>query len=385
MAQPNVSTRPYLKLVSRVKHRILAKYLAPWSKILGSVHPTLAYVDCFAGAGGFLDELGQPLPGSPVIALQLAKDDVRKDPARRRVLIFAEKDRKTVATLRELCKAEEPLPVGVELDIVQATANDTLSQIVSSFAKVRRNLPTFFFIDPYGHPTSIPDMRRLLGFPQTEILVNLMWYALNMHLNNPNVERNITRLFGHDQWKAQPFMGLSGDAREAAFLDYFVKEMGASYAVPFPVNFSPEDRGGSMSRRTKFYLVHFSSHRLAARLMKEVMFSESDKVGAIGYAGAAGLKATTKEVQGRFDLDVGDPEPDGPDVEQLGRELLQRYAGQERTFETVYVDTLTWPYAEKHYRGELQRLEKVGVVSVTRVESKKSGLKGRDRIRFPPA
>jgi three-Cys-motif partner protein len=65
-----------LKIVSRVKHRILANYLAPWGSILGSSHKALGYIDCFAGGGIYKDETGTFLQGSPAIALQLAKSYV---------------------------------------------------------------------------------------------------------------------------------------------------------------------------------------------------------------------------------------------------------------------------------------------------------------------
>lgn len=371
---------PYLKLVSRVKHRILAKYLVPWAKILGAYHSSLAYVDFFAGTGGYVDEEGVPLEGSPVVALKLAKLDVAKIPTQRRVLVFAEMDKMTADALREMCKAEEPLPAGVTYYVMEASAQNLVGRITSLFANRGSNMPTFFFIDPFGHPISVPEMRQLLSFKRTELLINLMWYALNMHLSNPAIEQTIDRLFGHEGWRTQPFRTMSGQAREDAFVQYFITEMGGTYAIPFPVNFSPEDRRGTLRSRTKFYLLHFSTHPLAAALMKEVMYSESDAQGELGFTGKAGLKTTPLQMAMTF----GD-EPTGPDLTALRKDLLVLYPDEERAFQDIIIDTLPWPFAEKHYRADLLAAEREGIVTITRVDSKVRGLKGRDRVKFPPA
>ncbi len=72
----------YLKHVSRIKHDILKAYLGAWSGILGTKFPHLAYFDCFAGEGCYVDEHGQELPGSPQHALRVAADFVSKAPER---------------------------------------------------------------------------------------------------------------------------------------------------------------------------------------------------------------------------------------------------------------------------------------------------------------
>lgn len=78
---------------------------------------------------------------------------------------------------------------------------DQLIEMVRGWGALRRIIPAFFFVDPYGHPITIPRIRDLLGLGQTEVLVNLMWYSINMHLSNPKVSLNIDDLFGHTDWK----------------------------------------------------------------------------------------------------------------------------------------------------------------------------------------
>src|SRR5512136_2924658 len=105
-AAVDVSNLPYLKQVSRVKHRILRSYLDPWATILASAHRRLGYIDCFAGRGLYHDEHGAVLPGSPVVALRLAKDYVQTHPGHSRLLWFVEENHQTADGLRAVLKLE---------------------------------------------------------------------------------------------------------------------------------------------------------------------------------------------------------------------------------------------------------------------------------------
>lgn len=60
---------------SRWKHRLLQRYLGQFSGIVGSAHPTVYYVDGFAGEGRYKDP---PEDGSPVIAAKIAAETVAK-------------------------------------------------------------------------------------------------------------------------------------------------------------------------------------------------------------------------------------------------------------------------------------------------------------------
>ena len=71
LREPNTEQLQHLKRVSRIKHVILEKYFPPWTQILGSRHPQLAYLDCFAGPGAYEHE-GQQVSGSPLIAVDSA-------------------------------------------------------------------------------------------------------------------------------------------------------------------------------------------------------------------------------------------------------------------------------------------------------------------------
>lgn len=360
---------PYLKQISRIKHQILREYLAPWARILGSRHPRLRYIDCFAGGDAYADEHGQLLPGSPLIALRVAESFVSDHPGCSLSLGFVERDHETSERLRALLASEQSLPASVSYMVIEESAQDFVEQLVGASTHpgvATQPVPTFLLVDPYGHPITIPIMRQLLSAGRTELLVNVMWFRINMDLGNPSARERLDRLFGHTQWRTQSFMGLARWQREDSFLDYFIQQVGARYSLRLSVPFSPEDPVRGKERRRKYYLVHFSSHPRAALLMKAVMWHAANEVEELQLgrgAEAKQLKLIDKE----------------PDLEQLSTDLLRRFRGRRLTFDEVQVETLEWRFIDKHYRGVLKKLEAAGAIRVNRVESKR-GLKGRDMV-----
>ncbi len=368
----NLTGLPYLKQVSRIKHRILKDYLVPWAIILGSAHQRLGYVDCFAGGGSYADEQGNPLPGSPQIAVDVARQHVESHRNCSLVLGFVEKDHRTADALRAVLPPRSSLPPKVSYTIFEESAQDFVQSLISTATQGGSGtiIPTFFFVDPYGHPISVPVMRKLLSLQRTELLVNLMWFRLNMHLNNPSVQTNVDQLFGHSEWCSQEFMSLQGRARERSFVSYFISQVGSEYCLQFPVPFSPEDRVPGGDKRTKYYLLHFSNHPRAALLMKRVMWTAKADVEDLQFAAYGGARQ----------LKLMDT---APNPETLSGDLLVHFQGETLTFEDIQVQTLDWPFVEQHYREALKRLEAAGRARIVRVESKQRGLKGRDRVVFP--
>ena len=206
-------------------------------------------------------------------------------------------------------------------------------------------------------------MRRLLGLGKTELLVNLMWFSLAMHLKNPRVETAMDSLFGHPNWRAQPFMQLRSRDKEKEFIEYFSREVGARHCLPLAVPFSPEDQVRGGRERKKYYLIHFSNHRKAALIMKRVMTSARKELENV----------------------VNGPQlrllPDDPDLPELRHLLLKRFQGREVNFEDIEVEMLNSPYVARDYRDVLKSMDGKEVV-ISRIESKKAGLGGNDRIKF---
>ncbi len=372
MGMSQAEELPYLKKVSRVKHEILEKYLVPWSWILGSAHKRLGYFDCFAGGGLYTDETGNQLPGSPLIALRWAIRYAAKYPDRSLLLGFVEEDAETAERLRESLATEAGVPPSVKYDVYREDANDFVTRLINGIKQAgpyRQIIPSFFFIDPFGHPLSVPVMRELLKLGKTELLVNLMTFRIHMHLHNPKLQTSVDRLFGHQRWRDERFMQLEGREDEQAFVDYFRKEVGARYSLPFLVHYSPEDPVPGPERRTKFHLIHFSNHPKAALLMKRIMCSASDTIGGLEFSGQ----------------ERGFYQPSLFTVPAyLDCRLLEHFQGRQLTFDEIQIETLDWPYFEKDYRASLKRLEQERRLTIRRANPKaKTGLDGHDLVIFP--
>jgi three-Cys-motif partner protein len=159
----NVKTQidtPYLKLkqVSRAKHTILRKYLEPWAKILGTAYPRLGYFDCYAGGGIYTDENGQPMPGSPLIAVDIAKEWAKTKAGRLLLLGFVEKNHNNAVRLRRALNDKE-IPSNLDCRIFEEESERFIEELCSTVKPGSKSIPTFFFVDPYGHPISVPAMR----------------------------------------------------------------------------------------------------------------------------------------------------------------------------------------------------------------------------------
>lgn len=360
MADISNQTLQHIKRVSRVKHAILEKYLPSWAIILGTANRRLNYLDCFAGPGRY-EFAGQPVDGSPVIAIRAAKQFLSTHADHGLNVWLTEKDQQQV---RQLERHLEPLkPYSPNLTVNLLNENSA-SFIPDLLKEIPSNAPSFFMIDPYGHPLTLPAIRDILSRQCTEALITLMWYRINMDLSNPMVQANVDRLFGDTQWRSQPFMSQKGNTRENSFLEYFISRLNAQYVLPFRIGFDPEDK--MKGERTKYYLLHASNNSRAVLLMKEVMWPLGDEDGTFDFSA---------ESQGVLISRT-------PQLDELRGILLRLFEDKELAFDAIREQTWKLPFIEKHYREVIQKLRADGTVTVTPISSKKSGLRRRDLVRF---
>jgi hypothetical protein len=135
--------------------------------------------------------------------------------------------------------------------------------------------------------------------------------------------------------------------------------------LPFRIGYDPEDK--VRGERTKYYLLHASNHPSAVLLMKEVMWPLGDEDGTFDFSG---------ESQGVLISRT-------PKATELRQILLRDFAGKKMAFDNIREQTWRLPFVEKHYREVIQELRQEGIVSVTPVSSKRSGLRRRDLVGFP--
>ena len=349
-----------LKEVSKAKLKILEKYFPAWVRILGSRNPTLVFVDCFAGAGRYPG--GEE--GSPLLILQKARDTIQDFKSSLTILvIFVEKNKTSAKHLK--ANILKGLPESLKVAVFNEDAHDFIPKLLEA---IPRGMPAFFFIDPYGHPLTIPVMNQILSRPRTEILLNLMWYAINMHLSNPRTRQAIDKMFGHSDWYGQPFMWARQYERENQFVDYFLSQLEAHYKLKFRIRFSPEDDVPGGWHRTKYYLIHLSNHPKAALLMKEVMWSLGDEMGTFDFSARPQKRLF----------------PQTPQVDELIQYLQQHYVGSGRvlTFGELREETWELPFIRKHYRKAIRHLEGEGKVWIERVKSQRTGIRDKNKLHF---
>ncbi|MGH9396721.1 MAG: three-Cys-motif partner protein TcmP [Terriglobia bacterium] len=350
-----------IKRVSRIKHAILHGYLPVWARILGSANQRLCYFDCYAGEGEFEFE-GRRVDGSPLVAVRSGNRYVAARPGRLMTIVLIEKNADKASALERCLAPFQPYQSGLQVYVLAA---DSEALVEHMLARVDKLAPSFFMIDPYGHPLSVPLVNGILGQPGTEALINVMWYQINRDLGNPAVCQRVDGLFGDKSWRSQPFMSETGKVRERHFVEFFCAQLHGRYVLPFRIGFDPEDK--IPGHRTKYYLLHVSNHPKAVLLMKQVMWPLGDEDGTFDFSGEAQGILISKT----------------PKEEELEQILLREFAGETIAFDDIREKTWSLPFIEKHYRSVLKGLEGRGKATVKRITSKKTGLSGQDLICFP--
>jgi three-Cys-motif partner protein len=324
----------------------------------------LYYVDCFAGPGLYEAE-GEQVDGSPIIAVKAGREYATKNPRKKLGMVLVDDDAVQMGQLKTCLKSTLPHPENFKVVTHFADSRAIVPKVIAGI-KARKSAPSFFLVDPYGHPLSISMMNDVLALPRSELLINLMWYRINMDMNNDAVVHHVTELFGDEQWREQPFMRQRGTGREEGFLQYFCERLSAQYVRPFRIQYDArEDR--IAGNRTKYYLIHASNSLKAVLLMKDVMWPLGDEEGTFDFSGSS---------QGVLISQT--PQPD-----ELKEILLREFAGCQIAFDDILGKTWPLPFIAKHYRSVLQQLRSTGVVEITPVSSKEKGLAGRDLVRFP--
>lgn len=353
---------------TRVKHILLEKYLEPWIKILGKWHAKICYFDGFAGRGEYNDGT----LGSPLKALRVA--DGLADYYGQMLFIFIEKDQDNFENLQQVLEREKPnisnlhkmaiTPENREFAEVMEEVANRLEQEGSVLA------PSFFFIDPFGF-AGIPfdAIATILSNPRTEVFFTFMVRDIARFLAHPELVGTFTTLFGTEEWKSVTDL----PNRELALMELYRKQLHEACGVKYSWHFRMCE---TERLRTLYYLIHATNNFTGHKIMKDIMYTQSVD-GSFAYLGPQDV---SRRHQARlFDIH---------DIEELKVLLLERLAGTTLTYDDIQEEMCSpWesepPYVNTHYNQALKELEKDGRISVRRVTSKKSGLRGDDTIRFP--
>lgn len=334
---------------TRAKHRILEAYLARWLPIVDSqakqINRTdhrLLYVDGFAGAGVYLDDV----PGSPLIPILTAVGHSH-DFACPIEIRLIEKRRDRVDNLkRVISEKKAALLNGRRLIIPDPIAGDCeeeIRRLIAEHEAQRHQLgPAFFFLDQFGYSSVSMDLiRTILSNPVCEVFSYLNWNLFCPFMADETKHPGITRAFGGDEWREA--LALSGLCREQCiretYLDALRSRGGARYALPFSMR-GPDHR--------VIYWLFFCSNSLdGLEQMKRAMWSV-DRSG--GYEFSDKFVADTSSL---FEF------TEDRLIEALATELVDRTMTVEQLREHVLLSTPAC-----NYFNAFKRLERDGRLRV---------------------
>lgn len=268
------------KVWSKRKHRLLGKYLPPFSAKVGSWAKLIYCVDGFAGAAKYDDGS----PGSPLMMAQLAdKCASWRRPVNLR-LINVENNPDNYNSLKYITQSWESKGIVTNLE---GQFGDLVPTVLSTIS----NNPAFFFIDPYG-PTYVlfSHLLPILKREQraTELIINfdadgLRRIADTMHSRTStqravkaaltNIE-NVTEILGSSQWENHYREGnLPTQEREKILLRLYMENIAKyDYTVTaYPIRKSIKDT-------PKYFLVYCTRHPDGVVLMNNFIREEEDSL-----------------------------------------------------------------------------------------------------------
>ena len=249
--------------------------------------------------------------------------------------------------------------------------NSAVGQAFGSLGKGQDIAPSFFFVDPFGY-TGIPfdAIRRILSYPRTEVFFTYMVDSIRRFITYPAISETLTDLFGTDKWEEI----IQKPDREAALVELYRKQLHEDAGAKYSLHFKMSE---SRRLRTLYYLIHATNNLKGHYVMKDIM-NKASPHGSFAFLGPK-----DSAVWGQTRL-VDD------DINDLKRQLLERFEGKTLTFDQILEKIcIPWylepPRTEGQYRKALQELESEKKCNVLRISSKRSGLKQKDMITFPAA
>lgn len=270
------------KLWSRRKHRLLGKYIQPFSaKVSSRTDDRRVFcIDGFAGKAKY----GDNSPGSPLMLAHQADITAGwRRPVDLR-LINVEAETENYASLRYYTEQWE------ERGIVTNKFGEFATLVPEILSDIG-NAPALFFIDPYG-PTAIPFscIRPILGRSQqkTELIINFDHDGLRrltdqMHSRacQPSTIKGAqttviraAEIVGSDGWRAIfEANSLTAEEREMILLREYMNNLSSfDYTVvAYPIR-------ELINTPIKYYLVHCTRHPDGIELMNDFICEEEDEI-----------------------------------------------------------------------------------------------------------
>lgn len=339
---------------TRVKHEILAAYLEPYFRIVGTTNKDLMYVDGFAGPGTYTKaESGEVFDGSPLRALKLVAGNATF--SRKVSTVFVEVDeylyRPLKSAVDEFANANPHIRKPRTECCTFAEGVDKL--LVEQKGQLA---PTFLFVDPCSvSGTVFETIKRVMACKSSEAFIFFNVDGVRRIAGLSSLSNILIELLGSKTRAEQLFAAFQStervDERERMILlgyrQALREDMGVEYSIPFRVE--SEDQ-----KKTSHYLIHASNHRLGFKIMKEVMWNYGQT-----EQGDRSLEFVQASRTNYFPL--FDPSFD------VKEEILKSLSGGPQCVNLYYFDWVFRPndlLCQPAYRQALLELEAKGKIEV---------------------
>lgn len=270
---------------SKRKHRILGKYILPFSAKVGIGRDRIFLIDAFAGPGIYRSSDAAVVEeGSPLLMARAADKALSWESPRTLRLINVELDASNYLNLVENTSE------WVDRGIVTNLEGDYSTRVHEILALVGQS-PAFFFLDPFN-PTNLPfaAIKPVLNrnVSKTELLINFNLTILNRLASKVNevpvragqasgIEKTLNRVtavMGNDRWRTVfTDSTKSSQAKRNWLLRDFMASLGANghSVLAYPIR-------PSLDKAPRYYLIFCSRHPDAFQLMNEFIRAEEDEM-----------------------------------------------------------------------------------------------------------
>ena len=333
---------------SRRKQRIVVKYHAAWSQVLRSrtnspakIRQNLAYVDLFAGPGKY----GDQSLSTPLLIIEAAA----RDPYMREHLLtrFNEGDPALEDMLeKNIAESEAAKQLRHPPKVTCARVEEDILREIGGIPPC----PTLLFADPWGYKgLSVDLLSKFLRPFGNDLIFFFNYNRISSGLNCSLFDETIDKVFGTQVATALrariALQKVKGPEKERLIVDA-VGEAFSPFGAQTPVYYPFHAKG-----RLSHHLMFISKAPLGNEIMKGVMAGESTR-GTFGFDEAT-------ETQPLLFPDLN--------IEELGRDLLQRFAGQTVSFSDIGVHKHAQLGIPAHKKA-IQLLERQGEVVVLSYE-----------------
>ena len=270
-----------LKVWSKRKHRLLAKYLPPFSAKVASttLNRDVYCVDGFAGAAKYEDGS----EGSPVLTAKFSDvcADWKGNSSVSLKIINVEPDLNTFNSLEQ---ATQEWQLKRVVENINSKFNDAIPNILTKIG----SSPTLFFVDPFG-PTDIhfshlipilqrsPHITELIINFDTDGLYRIACAAVSKNINPKTAEtnaKNVTAIIGSDNWLKQFTASKPATEQgEKILLNEYISNLSkyrfnvADYAIREALNKKP-----------KYHFIYCTRHFDGIVLMNDFIREEEDLI-----------------------------------------------------------------------------------------------------------